>query len=167
MYLLYSMPYTNIFTCIYTSQMHISPCDLLQFTLAEEILFPVSTLFNLNLLLTLLTCLKRDTILRIFPLWDEINSNDLLFEIRESHINKCSYKKKNTKYSVSECVDITVTIFANKSMDCQVCKRIKSLTLARNFLRTSMYNDFHTTYQLLTNHGIQADQGLSDLNFLY
>lgn len=42
------------------------------------------------------------------------------------------------------------------SMDCQVCKRIKSLTLARNFLRTSMYNDFHTTYQLLTNHGIQG-----------
>lgn len=41
-------------------------------------------------------------------------------------------------------------------MDCQVCKRIKSLTLARNFLRTSMYNDFHTTYQLLTNHGIQG-----------
>lgn len=80
----------------------------------------------------------------------------MLFEIRESHINKCSYKKKNTKYSVSECVDITVTIFANKSMDCQVCKRIKSLTLARNFLRTSMYNDFHTTYQLLTNHGIQG-----------
>lgn len=98
MYLLYSMPYTNTFTCIYTSQMHISPCDLLQFTLAEEILFPVSTLFNLNLLLTLLTCLKRDTILRISHCdeskWDEINSNDLLFEIRESHINKCSYKKK-------------------------------------------------------------------------
>lgn len=98
MYLLYSMPYTNTFTCIYTSQMHISPCDLLQFTLAEEILFPVSTLFNLNLLLTLLTCLKRDTILRISHCdeskWDEINSNDLLFEIRESHINKCSYKKR-------------------------------------------------------------------------
>lgn len=76
----------------------------------------------------------------------------MLFEIRESHINKCSYKKKrihNIQY-------LNVLTSQSISMDCQVCKRIKSLTLARNFLRTSMYNDFHTTYQLLTNHGIQG-----------